>query len=222
MNIHLKNYLEIYQKFPLSSYLTREERSNRHKMLSDWGKEEVQEHTSLDELIDFMEQNKENININSHFLKKFEDVWRDDLKNGYKFATFLIGIDCAEILWKFDISYMNLVSQILKHNPKHTKALENKLKTLTLYHDFNLHELPLGVLTEKSLEEELKSVRDMEEVAKKLNYKSEDFDILISCCKTYYPLWFEYLKKGEKEGFENFLKAKGINTEEIYAPYILI
>lgn len=130
-------------------------------------------------------------------------------------------MDLMELMWKIDISSMDLISQVLKYNPNHIKALKLKLKTLIRYHDFNLHELPWGVLVEGSLEEELQSVKEMEEVSDKLNYKYKDFEFLVSYCKTYYPLWFEYLKEEKKDGFEKFLKAKGIDTEEIRHPYTL-
>lgn len=83
MNRHLKEYLEIYQKFPLDNYFTKEERKTRHKMLVDWEKLEVQEIPTLDELIEFITKNKENIQINLQFLKKFESVWQEDLKNSH-------------------------------------------------------------------------------------------------------------------------------------------
>lgn len=221
MNTKLKQYLEIYQKFPIDNYLTKEERKIRHKMLVDWEKSEVQEFPTLDELIEFITKNKDIVQINPQFFQKFESVWQDDLKNGHKFAKFIIEMNLQEMMWKFDISHMELVSSVLKYNPNHIKALKLKLKTLIRYHDFNLHELPWGVLVEGSLEEELQSVKDMEEVADKLAYKYKDFEFLVSYCKTYYPLWFEYLKEKEKEGFEKFLKTKGMDTDRIMHPYTL-
>ncbi|MBF0714625.1 hypothetical protein HZY83_08070 [Gemella sp. GH3] len=222
MNVHLKNYLGIYLIYPLNNYFTKEQRKNRHKMLSDWEKSDLQELPNLDELISFIRQNKNIIHITPQFFKKFEIVWKDDLKNGHQFAEFLIEMNLEELLWKFDISPMNMALQVLKHNPNHTKALELKLRTLIRYHDFTLHELPWGVLIDNDLEEELKSVDEMEAVAEKLGYKNEYFDLLLSYCETYYPLWFEYVEKGEKDGFENFLKSKGIDTERIVLPYIVI
>lgn len=221
MNRHLKEYLEIYQKFPVDNYLSKDERKNRHKMLVNWEKLEIQEFPTLDELIEFITKNKDIVQINPQFFKKFESVWQEDLKNSHQFAKFIIEMNLQEMMWKFDISHMELVSSVLEYNPNHIKALKLKLKTLIRYHDFNLHELPWGVLVEGSLEEELKSVNDMEEIADKLNYKSQDFELLISYCKTYYPLWFEYLSLKEKYGFKQFLEGKGIDTEKISIPYIV-
>ncbi|MBN6709650.1 hypothetical protein JFL47_11625 [Haemophilus haemoglobinophilus] len=221
MNIHLKRYLEIYQKFPVDNYFTKEERKIRYKMLVDWEKSEVQELPALNELIEFITKNKDIVQINPQFFKKFESVWQEDLKNSHQFAQFIIEMNLQEMMWKFDVSHMELVSSVLKYNSNHIKALQLKLKTLIRYHDFNLHELPCGVLVEGSLEEELKSVNDMEKVADKLNYKSKDFELLIYYCKKYYPLWFEYLSLKEKYGFKHFLESKEIDTEKISIPYIV-
>ncbi|MBF0715677.1 hypothetical protein [Gemelliphila palaticanis] len=221
MNIHLKQYLEIYQKFPVDNYLSKDERKNRHKMLVDWGKLEIQEYPTLNELIEFITQNKDIVHINPQFFQKFQSIWKEDLKNGYQFAEFIIEMNLQEMMWKFDISHMELVSTVLKYNPYHIKALKLKLKTLIRYHDFNLHELPWGVLVEGSLEEELQSVKEMEEVADKLGYKYKDFEFLVSYCKTYYPLWFEYLSLKEKYGFKHFLESKEIDTKKISIPYIV-
>lgn len=221
MNIHLKQYLDIYQKFPVNNYLTKEERKNRHKMLVEWRKLEVKEFPTLDELIVFITKNKENVQINPEFFRKFESIWKEDLKKGHQFAKFIIEMNLHEMMWKFDISHMELVSTVLAYNPNNIKALKLKLKTLIRYHDFNLHELPWGVLVEGSLEEELQSVKEMEEIADKLGYKHKDFEFLVSYCKTYYPLWFEYLKEKDKKGFEQFLKSKAMDTEKIMHPYTL-
>lgn len=221
MNIHLKQYLEIYQKLPIDNYFTKEEREIRHNLLVDWEKSEIKELPTLDKLIEFITKNKDIVQINPQFFQKFESVWQEDLKNSHKFAKFIIEMGLEEMMWKFDISHMELVSSVLEYNPNHIKALKLKLKTLIRYHDFNLHELPWGVLVEGSLEEELQSVKDMEEAAGKLGYKNKDFEFLVSYCKTYYPLWFEYLSLKEKYGFKHFLESKEIDTEKISIPYIV-
>lgn len=222
MNTHLKEYLKIYIKFPLGNYFTKEQRKIRHEMISNWEKSDLIEFPTLDEFINFVKENLNIIQITPQFFKKFKVVWQDDLENGYKFAEFILEMNLEEIMWAFDISSMQLVKEVLNYNPNHLKALKLKLKTLVRYHQFCLHEIPFGVLVEGSLEEELKSVEEMKAIAEKLNFNDESFKILLSNCKTYYPLWFEYLKINKKEGFENFLKEKEIRTEKIVTPYIII
>lgn len=222
MNTHLKDYLAIYQQFPLGSYFTKEQRKARHIMITNWEKTDLQTLLSLDELIYFVKKYKNEIQITPQFFKKFESVWQDDLKSGYKFAEFLLEMDLEEMMWSFDISLIHLVNQVLKSHPNHIKALKLKLKILVRYHDFNLHELPRGVLAKGSLDEELKSAQEMENIAEKLNFRDESFKRLLSYCKTYYPLWFEYLEENKKCDFEQFLNLKGIDTEHIHLPYIVI
>lgn len=222
MNTHLKKYLEIYEKFPLNAYFSKEQRKVRHKMMTSWEKEAVDEYPSLDELMDFVTQYKNNIHITPQFFQKFQSVWREDFNHGYQFSEFLLEMDLEELLWKFDLSSMHLANQVLKRHQNHVKALKLKLKLLVRYHDFCLHELPWGVLAEGNREEELNSVTEMEETAKKLNFQAKNFEILCHNCKRYYPLWFEYLEEKTKCGFKEFLELKGVDTESIYLPYIMI
>ena len=222
MNIHLKEYLEIYKTFPIGAYFTKEQRKTRHIMITNWVNSNLQELPTLGELIEFIREYKDEIQIIPQFFKKFEAVWLDDVRNGYQFAEFLLEMDFVELVWHFDISSMDLAEQVLLHNPNHKKALTLKLHVLVRYHDFNLHELPYGVLVEDNLEEELKSVQEMEALAKKINLTNRGFEILVDNCKTYYPLWYEYLQEKEKIGFERFLIAKGIDVENIQKPYVII
>ncbi len=222
MNIHLNEYLAIYKAFPIGNYFSKEQRKTRHTMMTNWENSRLQERPTLDELINFIRQYKDEIKITPQFFKKFEAVWLDDVKNGYQFAEFLLEMDFAELMWRFDISSMDLAEQVLQHNPNHKKALELKLQILVRYHDFNVHELPYGVLVDGNLEEELKSVQEMEGLAKKINLTNKSFEILVANCKTYYPLWFEYLQEKEKNGFESFLIAKGIDVDNIETPYVII
>lgn len=222
MNIALRDYLEIYKKFPINAYFSKEQRKIRHKMMTDWENSDLQDFPTLDELTYFIKQYKDETKITPQFLKKFKVIWLDDIKKGHQFAEFLLEMDFVELMWHFDISLMDLAEQVLRHNPNYEKALKLKLQNLVRYHDFNVHELPYGVLVEGNLEEELESVQEMEELAKKLNLTKKSFEILVNNCKTYYPLWFEYLQEKAKTGFENFLISKGIDTKNINSPYVII
>lgn len=223
MNACLQKYLSIYQKFPLGSYFTKEQRMARHKMITEWENEASQGFPSLDELIHFVKQYKDEIQITPQFFKKFKTIWQEDIENGYQFADFLLEMDLDELFeFSFNVSLMHLAEQILKYNPNHIKALTLKLKILVRYHDFCLHEMPWTILVEDNLDDELKSVQIMEDIVEKLNFKKEGVELLISNCRTYYPLWFEYLKEKEKLGFENFLISKGIDTDRINVPYVAI
>lgn len=223
MNIYLEEYIKIYKKFPLDTYHTKEERKMRYAMLTNWEHTEATSLPTLDEFINFVKEYKNEIQITPQFFKKFKEVWQDDVENGYKFAEFLLEMELEELIWKFDISSMHLANQILKHNPNHTKALKLKLRLLDSYHYFCLHEIPWAVLVEGTLEEELQSVQEMENIAKKLNFKEEYFEDFISCCRTYYPLWFEFLDcKENYNSFEEFLIARRIDTEKIFVPYLCI
>ena len=191
-------------------------------MIATWEQEEVQELPTFYELMEFIRRHKYEVEIHPQFLAKFQSVWQDDIQTGYQFAELLLEIGLEELMWKFDISQMHLANQILQYNPNHTKALKLKLRILVCYHDFNLHELPWGVLVEGNLDEELQSVQEMESIANKLNFHNECLKTLIDNSRFYYPLWFEYLKQNEKNGFKSFLNEKGIDVEKIVIPYTMI
>lgn len=222
MNIHLNEYLEIYKTFPVGSYFSRKQIKTRHTMMTNWENAKLQDLPTLDELINFIRQYKDEIQITLSFFRKFEAIWKENVKNSYQFAELVLEMGWEPIIWKFNVSSMDLVCQILKHNPNNQKALVLKLQMLVNGHDFNLHELPYGVLVDGNLEEELKSVQEMEELAKKINFTNESFEVLVTNCKIYYPLWFEYLQEKEKNGFESFLISKGIDVENIETPYVMI
>lgn len=222
MNAHLQKFLEIYEKFPPNTYYTREERKARHDMLKTWENAPLNDLPTLDELINFTEQYKNKAQIMPQFFEKFKDVWQDELQNGYKFAKFLLETDLAELMQMLDISLLDIANQVLKHDPHHKKALNLKLKILISYHDFCLHEIPFGILTRDPLEEELRSVQEMQHIAQILEFKDDVFDKFVECCKIYYPLWFEFLGQKEKfdKNFEKFLISKGIDTQNLSVPYI--
>lgn len=224
MNSYLQDYLAIHKKFPLGGSYSKEQRKVRHAMIMNWEKTTAHEFPTLDELIYFVKQYKNEILTPPQFFKKFKTVWQDDLNDGYRFAEFLLETDLQEVMRGLNISSMYAADQVLKHNSHHTKALTLKLKLLIRYHDFNLHELPWAVLTENRLEEELKFIEIMENIAYELSFKNENFKILVSNCKTYYPLWFEFLQKKENfpDGFEQFLISKGIDTEHIILPCVIV
>lgn len=225
MNNLLEAYLQIYKKFPLDRYHTKGERKIRYTMLTEWEHTEITSPPTLDELISFVKEHKNEIQITPQFFKKFKAVWQDDVENGYKFAEFLLENDLEErLMWRLDIEPMHLANQMLKHNPNHTKALKLKLRILDRYHGFCLHEVPWAVLWEGTLEEGLQSVAEMENIAKKLNFQNENLEDLIAYCRRYYPLWFEFLTCKEKydNSFEKFLLAKGIESNGLHLPYIEI
>lgn len=224
MNIHFKEYLEIFQKFPIGGYFSKEQRKIRHTMMTSWEKEEVKEVPTLTEFIDFVKQHQDEIQITPQFFKKFQTVWQEDAEQGYRFPEFLFRLNLEELMWNFDISSVHLAERVLKHDPNHPEALRCKLNHLVRYHDFCLHELPWGVLTEASLEEEMTSVAEMERIAEALSFRNENFEELVSQCKTYYPLWYDYLKEKMKypHGFPEFLVERGIDIQKIFVPYVLM
>ena len=66
--------------------------------------------------------------------------------------------------------------------------MEFKYNILKGYYEFSLHELPWGVLIDdESLEEEMRELKNFEELGKKLNKNQDD---LINDCKKYYSLSF--------------------------------
>lgn len=223
MNKQLQTYLEIYEQFPLNRHYTKEERKERYNKLCYFEKLPVSSLPTLDELMQFLQKYKDIISILPQFVKKFEVVCEQDLLNGYKFAECLFEQDMfEEWMGTSDISSMQVVNQVLVHNPNHSKALIFKLKMLIRYHDYSIHELPLGVLAQGPLKEELDSIQEMEDIAQKLSFKHETFEKLLTICRMIYPLWFEYLqdKQAISKGFKAFLIQEGIDINDIKVPYI--
>lgn len=224
MNTALKNYLDIYTKFPPNEYYSKEQRKLRYTMIKNWENSKIEQLPIFEELKVFLYEYKNKIDLSPQFFKKFESVWRINLESSYEFAELIIDMDLVELMSYFDISSIYMADQVLKYKPNHLKALTLKLRCLVRYHDFCMHEIPWGILVEGSLDEELNSIQLMEDIAKQISFNNPNLEILISYCKKYYPLWFEYLKETEKypNGFKDFLSAKDIDTDRLHINYILI
>ena len=210
MNSCLKEYLSIFEKYPKKTYLTKQQRKERHTLINMWRNKIFQELPSINELIEFIKEYKEEKIISKEFFEKLQSVWMKEL-DGYEFPKLLIEMDILEMLYGLNVNGFYVAEQVLRCNPNHRKALVYKFNILYNSHDFSLHELPWGVLVNGTLEEELRSVDEMEEMGEKLKIKNEYFKKLIDNCRFYYPLWFEYLSGSKKDNFESFLLSKGID-----------
>lgn len=223
MNKQLQTYLEIYEQFPLNRHYTKEERKERYNKLCYFEKLPVPSLPTLDELMQFLQKYKDVIRILPQFVKKFEVLCEQDLLNGYRFAECLFELDMFQDWMEIsDISSIHVANQVLHHDPNHIKALTSKLKMLIRYHDYSIHELPLGVLADGLLTEELDSLQEMENIAQKLSFKHETFEKLLTICRMIYPLWFAYLqdKQAISNGFKAFLVQEGIDINNISISYI--
>lgn len=200
MNKILSDYLSIYKKFPLNEFFSREERKLRHSLMVDWEKQDNEDLPSLDELIEFTYKYQKEIAIIPLFFNRLKTVWEDDIKNGYKFAKLLLDFSNSQniLISKLDLEPIDIANQVLKFEEDNYKAMEFKYNILKGYYEFSLHELPWGVLIDdESLEEEMRELKNFEELGKKLNKNQDD---LINDCKKYYSLWFEYLKGDDRKG----------------------
>lgn len=218
----LTEYLAISKAFVPSLTFSKAQKKARYNLMLEWEKNSTLTLPTLEELSHFIKTYHDKIPLSYPFFKKLQPVWQRDIEKGYQLAKLIIDSNLEEILSRFGLLPVDLAEQVLTHEPNHGNALRLKLRHLVHYHDFTLHELPLGVLIDEGLEDALASIKEMEAIAKKLDIQNDNFNALVASCKRYYPLWFDYLKAPQKIGFEAYLSQKGIDTKAIFLAYTSI
>ena len=223
MKLIFKEYLDIFEKYPKDKYLTREERKERYKLLQEYEKRNYQDEISTDEFKDFISSYIDKIDVSSQFIGKFSKVIKKDIDNGGIFALkFLIG-DKDEndyYLKFFSLLYdkfgdkINLVNKLLEKEPDYLPAIKQKYTILSNYIDFSIHEMPWGLLLDKtSSEKEVKTealadLDDFLELSKKLGKDNKEY---IEECRIYYNAWFDFLDNKDKyKSYEEYLEKNNI------------
>ena len=223
MKLIFKEYLDIFEKYPKDKYLTREERKERYKLLQEYEKRNYQDEISTDEFKDFISSYAGKIDISSQFIGKFSKVLKKDIDNGGIFALkFLIG-DKDEndyYLKFFSLLYdefgdkINLINKLLEKEADYLPAIKQKYTILSNYIDFSIHEMPWGLLLDKtSSEKEVKTealadLDDFLELSKKLGKDNKEY---IEECRIYYNAWFDFLDNKDKyKSYEEYLEKNNI------------
>ena len=220
MKAIFKEYLDIFEKYPKDKYLTREE---RYKLLQEYEKRNYQDEISIDEFKDFISLYIDKIDISSQFIGKFLKVFKKDIDDGGTFAIkFLIG-DKDEndyYLKFFSLLYdefgdkINLINKLLEKEPDYLPAIKQKYTILSNYIDFSIHEMPWGLLLNKSSSEKdakaeaLADLDDFLELSKKLGKDNKEY---IEECRIYYNAWFDFLDNKDKyKSYEEYLEKNNI------------
>ena len=93
-------------------------------------------------------------------------------------------------------------------------AIKQKYAILSNYIDFSIHEMPWGLLLNKSsLEKDAKAealadLDDFLELSKKLGKDNKEY---IEECRIYYNAWFDFLDNKDKyKSYEEYLEKNNI------------
>lgn len=223
MKIIFQDYLDIFEKYLKDEYLTREERKERYNLLQEYEKRDYQDEVNIDEFQDFIKSYIDKVDISSQFIRKFIKVLKDDINNGGTFALkFLVGDNEEDdyYLKFFGLLYdefgerLNLINKLLEKEPDYLPAIKQKYTILSNYIDFSIHEMPWGILLEKSVSEKdtkreaLNDLDEFSKVSKKLGKDNEEY---IEECRVYYNAWFDFLDNKDKyKSYEEYLEKNNI------------
>jgi len=217
----LTDYLNIYTKYPADAFLTKIERKERYEMVTAWEAQYYKTMPTLEEALEFMEQNIHLKYQKPFFTKVVFPQIKDDIESekvdGIRFlfdyqetysysnnhsVTDLINTFCYKYP-KYDT--VDLATKLLTVEPNHEKAMAHKYRLLQFWLGFSIHTMPYGILDGKNLDgtgdmaQLYKWLNDFTEISKKLG---KDDKMLIEECTILFPAWEQYLDCLIKHGVD--------------------
>ena len=221
----LFDYLEIYNRFPTDTFLSKAQRKTRHSELMKWTKQEYQIMPDIDEIIVFMRENDTLKYEQPFFLKVVTPCVLNDMENGkiaslrflfecngmdnhrINTATDYVQMFCLGTKYKYDA--WDLADRVLEYEPDNQVVLHYKYTAIRGVLAYSIHEVPSGVLSgidgaEKEYMPNMqKLLREFAALSKKLNKDDERF---IQKCADIFNAWEYYLTHTEDYGsFEDYL-----------------
>lgn len=230
----LNEYLEICSRFSADG-LSKQERKQRHILLSTWDKNVYNEPLPTIEELEEFRKCYGSYCHNPIFVRKAivrtvqKDIEAEGIggirflfrcfqghENSYCYTNNALYIFCETLDFKYQP--LQLADKLLKQEPNNEFALQYKYNTLKSFLEFSLHEMPTGILNGMNgadiddLSEMLLSVDEFQGISARLG---KDDKALINECRTLYPAYNEYLQCYTRyNGFEDYLiKNKMLNHE---------
>lgn len=149
-------------------------------------------------------------------------------KNGQAMKRMLFEFEWGRFVGEYKGDYnINLLDMALEALPGDRDLLEYRWEGMLREHDYNVHEVPWGVLCGNngaSIEQTRVLLADLEyfaKLGKSLGCEhAERAAPLVEACRLYYQLWIEYLENpGTYADFASCLEAHGIDTLKCGLPY---
>lgn len=231
MNNVLKDYLEIYECFPVKGTWKKDERKARHKRLTEWQKQEYLQMPSMKEIMSFMEENTGLIYERPFYLKVIVPLVYKDIENHtIEAVRFLfestrekdigsrrdyVEIFCEASGWQF--SPYQLIDLALDQEPDNQKVLYYKYKLMIRYMSFSIHEIPNLVLDgmygakKEAIPGMLNFLDGFQQVCEKVGKLDQEHQEFIALCRRMYLAWDAYMNHVSKyDGFNDYLEKNHI------------